>query len=367
MKNEEEEDDYMSNDFLNQIVDTRPGLVYNRSLARKYELEKKSKQKIEENNQKNIPTKELEKIKRDEALNKSTLNETNKGFNLMLKMGYQKGQALGNSAGSSTSLLSSKLTEPIKVEIKTDRSGLGQGEEKKRKLTEYLKVKETQSQTDTQIAEAYLDSKRQRFQIKKQRSNLFKCQKICYQLDSTKKELKVPILAKWYWPINIIRALNEKETQSILDPSNKINIETNIVEEENEEIETEIYQNVPKNKIDIKSIYNERLNLFLKEENKNQEEQIIEPNSNEEGEEDDEETQIFKSSCLNKENSDSEEVEEEFDQLSEEVIAKRVESILLYLRENYFYCVWCATRFESTEDLLSSCPGIAQNDHEDYD
>ena len=46
---DEEEEDYMSNDFLHQIVDKRPGLVFNRTLAHKYEVEKKSKQKIEEN------------------------------------------------------------------------------------------------------------------------------------------------------------------------------------------------------------------------------------------------------------------------------------------------------------------------------
>lgn len=368
---EEEEEDYMSNDFLNQIEDKRPGLVWNRSTARKYEVEKKSKQKIEENNLKvlQLSSKALEKVNRDEALSKSTLDETNKGFSMMLKMGYKKGQGLGNEASTVA-----KLIEPISVEIKTDRAGLGQGEERKRKLNEYVKSKDGKVQSDKDISDAYLEHKRHRFLIKKLRGNLFKCQKICYQLDSTVKNIKKPIIAKWFWPHNIIRELYKKE---------EIEAETihlALIKEAEVESKTEIQTNVsnkpieefkPKQTvetIDLKAVYNERLDIFL--QTKNEESEVNQTTNNEHTDEDDENKLAI---CCDinkeKENSDTEPVEEEEEEegLTEELITKRIETICAYLRENYFYCVWCGARYESIDDLVNNCPGLSQNEHEDYE
>ena len=155
-------------------------------MARKYELEKKHKLKSEENSR--MSTKALEEINRTEALSKSSLTDQNKGFNLMLKMGYKSGQALGRAKNDNPPTVN---IEPISVEIKLDRGGLGQAEEKKRKLDEIKALKqrlnEAKVHTEVYTTEAYLSSKRFKFKIKKDLHNLHKCQKICYQLDSTRR------------------------------------------------------------------------------------------------------------------------------------------------------------------------------------
>jgi hypothetical protein len=36
-----------------------------------------------------------------------------------------------------------------------------------------------------------------------------------------------------------------------------------------------------------------------------------------------------------------------------------------YLRENYFYCIWCGYKFGSAKELKLECPGNTRKDHDD--
>ena len=59
---------------------------------------------------------ELESEKREEGLQKS-LDSSNKGFALLAKMGYKPGDSLGKSKTG--------IVEPIGIEVKNNRGGLG--------------------------------------------------------------------------------------------------------------------------------------------------------------------------------------------------------------------------------------------------
>ena len=62
---------------------------------------------------------------------------------------------------------------------------------------------------------------------------------------------------------------------------------------------------------------------------------------------------------------EDEEKEEFFDgeiELSDE---EKLISLTSYLRENYFYCVWCAVAFNDYNDLISNCPGDTNELHND--
>lgn len=41
----------------------------------------------------------------------------------------------------------------------------------------------------------------------------------------------------------------------------------------------------------------------------------------------------------------------------------RLSCILEYLRQEYFYCMWCGCQYESSEDLSTECPGEEEDDH----
>jgi len=41
----------------------------------------------------------------------------------------------------------------------------------------------------------------------------------------------------------------------------------------------------------------------------------------------------------------------------------RLSCILAYLREQYFYCIWCGCQYQSSEELANECPGEEEDDH----
>lgn len=61
-----------------------------------------------------------------------------------------------------------------------------------------------------------------------------------------------------------------------------------------------------------------------------------------------------------KEDGDEEDEEEE----EEEVVTEEdLQEILMKLRDEFLYCLFCGCQYESTESLLSNCPGINEDDH----
>lgn len=52
--------------------------------------------------------------------------------------------------------------------------------------------------------------------------------------------------------------------------------------------------------------------------------------------------------------------------LQEEERMKFLESILLYMRNEHLFCLFCGHQFESHEMLNSNCPGLHESDHEMY-
>lgn len=44
--------------------------------------------------------------------------------------------------------------------------------------------------------------------------------------------------------------------------------------------------------------------------------------------------------------------------------AEKLMILTSYLRENYFYCIWCRTEYNDRKDLLSECPGPCREAHQ---
>eukprot|EP00069_Balaena_mysticetus_P014347 bmy_13521T0 len=91
-----EEEDYMSDAFINVQEDIRPGLPMLRQIREARRKEEKQQEANLKNKQKSL--KEEEQERRDIGL-KNALGCENKGFALLQKMGYKSGQALGKSGG----------------------------------------------------------------------------------------------------------------------------------------------------------------------------------------------------------------------------------------------------------------------------
>uniref|UniRef100_A0A0K0FA31 G patch domain-containing protein 11 n=1 Tax=Strongyloides venezuelensis TaxID=75913 RepID=A0A0K0FA31_STRVS len=51
------------------------------------------------------------------------------------------------------------------------------------------------------------------------------------------------------------------------------------------------------------------------------------------------------------------------ERLTEDEIFDCLENIVNYLREQYFYCIYCGCTFEDEDDLKSQCPGVTREKH----
>nr|XP_020459846.1 G patch domain-containing protein 11 isoform X2 [Monopterus albus] len=153
--------------------------------------EAEQKEKNIKNRQKTY--KEQEKESRESALQSSISNE-NKGFALLQKMGYKAGQGLGKEGAG--------RVDPIPLNIKIDRGGIGMEEVKKRKAEEELehyrqKIRAKQ-QNETKSLEDFRSRVRTEKEERKIEGELTRSQRACEQLDS-QKGITVP-REDWYWP-----------------------------------------------------------------------------------------------------------------------------------------------------------------------
>ncbi|GAA6107790.1 G patch domain-containing protein 11 [Tachysurus ichikawai] len=185
-----EEDDYMSDAFLNPLMDVRPGMPKVKRLKESLRRETLHKEKNILNQQKSY--KEKEQTRRDAALQNS-LSSENKGFALLQKMGYTAGQGLGKEGTG--------RVEPLPLNIKTDRGGIGMEEQKKRKAEEKLRNERKRLQVKQHMEKKSLEDFRERKRTEREHreteGDLRKSQWACEQLDK-QKGIIVP-KDSWYW------------------------------------------------------------------------------------------------------------------------------------------------------------------------
>lgn len=173
--------DYMSDNFLAQSVSThediRPGLLKSRSEKRQNELAKKKVESDKLNTVKNKSIKVLEKEKLELGL-QTPINNSNKGYAMLERMGFKSGSTLGKTGRG--------LTEPISVPtLRNFREGLGV----KAALVE-MREKKKRTRAEAKAAEPSLQDFRARMseEVNEREAgiDLFKSQKTCYSLDSAK-------------------------------------------------------------------------------------------------------------------------------------------------------------------------------------
>ncbi|XP_028846045.1 G patch domain-containing protein 11 [Denticeps clupeoides] len=187
----DDDGDYMSDAFLNQISDVRPGMPMVKRVKDAMKREALHKEKNIQNRQKTY--KEQEQESREAVLHNSISSE-NKGFALLQKMGYKAGQGLGKEGAG--------RVEPIPLNIKTDRGGIGMEEKKKRKAEEELEHHRQKVRAKQQMEKRSLEDFRGRKKYEREErqaeGDLRRSQRACEQLDS-QKGISSP-RESWYWP-----------------------------------------------------------------------------------------------------------------------------------------------------------------------
>ncbi|XP_781177.3 G patch domain-containing protein 11 [Strongylocentrotus purpuratus] len=206
---EGEEDDYMSDSFLVESKETKPRQLAWGKTARLNKMHAKIKATTEKNKSKFIPMKVREEEQRQKGLN-SAISTQSKGFAMLQKMGYKQGTGLGKTG--------SGRAEPVGIEIKTGRGGLGQEKELKRKQEEMAKMREVMAHKRAKMAVHrkgnFLQQMSERFSEKEVQKDLYNSQKACAHLDHVQGLSEPEVI--WYWPKKMLpedEVENEEEEE----------------------------------------------------------------------------------------------------------------------------------------------------------
>ncbi|KDR11345.1 Coiled-coil domain-containing protein 75, partial [Zootermopsis nevadensis] len=202
-----------SNGCCSVKEDIRPGLIHNRTQQRTHDIERKKKVTDEDNKQQNRPQRLIEAERREEGLNEA-IADSNRGFALLQKMGYKPGMAIGKSGTG--------YVEPVRIVLKSDRSGLGRDAELKEIAAQKLAIRKRlmhkrEKATDTQDYRARITRKAAERQIE---GDLRKSQRVCEELD-TSKGFDEPA-EPWFWSPRKTQAADDKEDED--EPKNQQDI-----------------------------------------------------------------------------------------------------------------------------------------------
>uniref|UniRef100_UPI00358EA17F G patch domain-containing protein 11-like n=1 Tax=Myxine glutinosa TaxID=7769 RepID=UPI00358EA17F len=162
--------------------DVRPGLQIDR-WAKQHRKEVRHEELNRLNRQKSH--REMEMERREEALN-TALERNNKGFAILQKMGYKIGEGLGRQGAG--------IKEPIGVNLKAGRGGLGRDVAQK----EMRRQQEVCRKQETKVSlEEYRKRVRSKMEDRQLESDLRKSQCACQQLDA-QMGVHCPEDA-WFW------------------------------------------------------------------------------------------------------------------------------------------------------------------------
>lgn len=231
------------------------------------------------------PAEDPEIKKTNDALSTPIDASNSKGLKLMQKMGYKPGESLGISSYGPS--------EPVIVELKRGREGIGYAAEQKRKRTA------AQEHIEKQRKEAKSEFRQK---IKEERDEkrilrlIQKAQKLCINLEYTNPDEAydtddlscLNLLYRGY-----IRDLREKDRLSRLKKARLYSDEERYADQEETDPE------------------------------------------------DDAELYEFES----------------------QLPSDQLETILQYLRSNYYHCFWCMVTYNDKKDMDENCPGIKEEDH----
>ncbi|CBX95330.1 hypothetical protein LEMA_P024820.1 [Plenodomus lingam JN3] len=175
MAQSDDEDDYMNMVFEDAPKGPKFETSLQRAARKRKEGEAKARQKTK------AERREEAEAAREAAL-ATALPETNKGFKMMAKFGFKQGDSLGKSEDA--------RKDPIQVNIKEDRGGIGLESEKKRKFREQFAEAERLAKRSKEEEGDYLEMRRQEQKEKKLERDLDNAQRTAERLHDKAAEEK---------------------------------------------------------------------------------------------------------------------------------------------------------------------------------
>ncbi|PGH10793.1 hypothetical protein AJ79_05266 [Helicocarpus griseus UAMH5409] len=360
---EEEEEDYKSMAIVEPPKPQGRKETYS-EMRRRKERESEAKSRVPSKAERAA----AEAARRDEALSASTLDPSNKGFQMMAKLGFKPGSALGKDRSveraSGVDEWNRRLTEPLNVVVKEDRGGIGMDSEKKRKIREQAEVETKRVKAE----EGDFRERVRREREEKRTEALFTAaQKVAERLDTedaehqdgkqgpdqnkTEASPEEPAVQQ----VSKTRSTPSSPPTSGAKHHKKPTSQINILYRGLVRSREENLRNLQARRGLYQSLSSRNPALIPNLENL--------PTRNEDELEPDDRLALGRTAegeVLEVELEEDEDEElNEFNALSAQ---ERLSRVVMYLREKYRYCFWCKYRYET--DDMEGCPGLTEEDHD---
>ncbi|CAJ0587186.1 unnamed protein product, partial [Mesorhabditis spiculigera] len=206
-----DEDDFMSDKFLQTEVEPQckallpklyfPFLALSKSHHEKRMMRIEKNRFDAEDEQRKVkkPKIEVEVERRNEALQKP-IEEDSVGFKLMAKMGFKSGMSLGKKKDEND--LGSGIKEPVPLEVKIGRKGLGhetaEVEKSRKRIDAIMERMAARSKMTDELSDDFRERRRIESICRLLMRAIIKARKTCAQLDIAKGR-DTPIV-EWFWP-----------------------------------------------------------------------------------------------------------------------------------------------------------------------
>ncbi|KAL2824528.1 hypothetical protein BDW59DRAFT_147466 [Aspergillus cavernicola] len=366
MATEEDESDYMSM-IIEEPQQKESFTQKKRRLQREAEARAKVPSKAERA--------AAEAAKRDVALATSTLNPSNKGFQMMAKLGFKPGQTLGKPVTSGPATPSSsgdtnqtkdkedhpeirRHAEPLNLVFKENRGGIGLDSERKRKFLE--EAEKAAKKIKTEQGD-YRDRVRLERETKRVEAQVHAAQKVAERLDAEENGDSSLFTGNSVEEEGEGEQNNKSPAESESDskkakskpnvkvkPTGQINVLYRGLVREREEKERAIQtRHLLQTSLPSSFFPNSRLPEYGDAAMEGEAQEALGGGRD-------------LSSILEQE---LEEEDPELDEFNTLEPAERLGRLVQYLREKHYYCFWCKYRYE-TEEELEGCPGVTEEDHD---
>lgn len=304
MAQSDEEEDYMTMVF----EDAPKGPKYETSLQR---AARKRREGEERSRQKTKAEKEAEAEEAREAALATALPTTNKGFKMMAKFGFKQGDTLGRSENA--------RKEPVQINIKEGRGGIGIESEKKRKFKEQWEKAEREAKRSKEEDFDYREAQRQQLREKKLERDLYNTQKVAERLHD--------------------EAAGIKDSSKI--PLKNINV---------------LWRSLARHRLE--KLSEKKQEQYLKNS------LLSRATSRIDGEDEDDDNKLAMGRHGEDEfvPDDLEEEDPEQDEFDALPMDERLLKLLTYLREEHHYCYWCGHKYHDA--AMEGCPGVTEEEHD---
>lgn len=323
----EEEDDYMN------FTVSEPTSKIETSIQRRVRLKREAEDRARPKSKAQIRAEE--EAAREAAL-ATSIDSSNKGFQMMAKMGF-KGGALGKGGEG--------RVDPVALAMKEDRSGIGLESEKKRKFREDLEKREIEVKKAKVDEGDYRERMRVERETKRMEGQIIGAMKVAERLEEDEKPSQTTADA-------------EEPVAEAEEPGEDATATSTEDNKTTKPVITEDHRPLSSINVLWRGLVKHRRE---KERSRRMRYDLHQSLSKLPTYDDPDEDEQYKH-ALGQEEEELEVEDPELDEFNALELAVRLSKLVEYLREKHHYCFWCKHQYPDA--AMEGCPGLTEDDHD---